>query len=72
LGDELLKREAFYTPLGARVIIEAWRRHYNTTRPRSALGCHARKYLESEGQSWSSAYDVARALKSSARDAWQG
>lgn len=38
LGDELLKREVFYTLLEARVIIEAWRRHYNTIRPHSALG----------------------------------
>jgi len=38
LGDELLKREVFYTLLEARVIIEAWRRHYNAIRPHSALG----------------------------------
>jgi transposase InsO family protein len=38
LGDELLKREVFYSLLEARVIIEAWRRHYNTIRPHSALG----------------------------------
>jgi putative transposase len=37
-GDELLKGEVFYTLLEARVIIEAWRRHYNTVRPHSALG----------------------------------
>ena len=35
---ELLKREVFYPLLEARVIIEAWRRHYNTIRPHSALG----------------------------------
>jgi hypothetical protein len=38
LGDELLKREVFYTLLEARVIIEARRRHDNTMRPHSALG----------------------------------
>ena len=38
LGDELLKREIFYTLLEAQVLIERWRQAYNTTRPHSALG----------------------------------
>ena len=38
LRDELLEREIFYTLEEARVLIEAWRRHYNTVRPHSALG----------------------------------
>ena len=36
--DELLNGEIFYTLKEARIIIEHWRRHYNTQRPHSALG----------------------------------
>ena len=39
LRDELLNGEIFYSLAGARVLIEAWRRHYNTIRPHSSLGC---------------------------------
>jgi putative transposase len=38
LRDELLNGEIFYTLAEARVLIEAWRRHYNTIRPHSSLG----------------------------------
>ena len=38
LRDELLDGEIFYTLKEARVIIENWRRHYNTVRPHSSLG----------------------------------
>jgi len=38
LRDELLNGEIFYTLAEARVLIEAWRRHYNTRRPHSSLG----------------------------------
>jgi transposase InsO family protein len=38
LRDELLNCEIFYTLAEARVLIEAWRRHYNTKRPHSSLG----------------------------------
>ena len=38
LRDELLDREIFYSLAEARVLIEAWRVHYNTIRPHSALG----------------------------------
>jgi putative transposase len=38
LRDELLKGEIFYTLQEAQVIIESWRRHYNTVRPHSSLG----------------------------------
>ncbi len=38
LGDELLKREIFYSLKEAKVLIEQWRHHYNTIRPHSALG----------------------------------
>jgi transposase InsO family protein len=36
--DELLNGEIFYTLKEARIVIEEWRRHYNTARPHSALG----------------------------------
>ena len=36
--DELLNREIFYTLTGAKILIERWRREYNTVRPHSALG----------------------------------
>jgi transposase InsO family protein len=38
LRDELLDREIFYNLREAQVLIEQWRRHYNTQRPHSALG----------------------------------
>ena len=36
--DELLNREIFYSLWETQIIIEEWRRHYNTKRPHSALG----------------------------------
>ena len=38
LRDELLACEQFDTLLEAKVLIERWRRHYNTARPHSSLG----------------------------------
>jgi transposase InsO family protein len=38
LRDELLNGEIFYTLAEAKVLIERWRRHYNTVRPHSSLG----------------------------------
>lgn len=38
LRDELLNGEIFYTLKEAQIMIEAWRRHYNTIRPHSSLG----------------------------------
>ena len=38
LRDELLNVEIFTTLVEAKVLIESWRRHYNTIRPHSALG----------------------------------
>jgi putative transposase len=37
LRDELLKGEIFYTLKEAKIVIESWRRHYNTARPHSSL-----------------------------------
>ena len=37
LRDELLNGEVFYTLKEAQVIIEQWRKRYNTKRPHSAL-----------------------------------
>ena len=34
---EVLAREVFNTLLEAKVLIERWRRHYNTARPHSSL-----------------------------------
>ena len=36
--DELLNGEIFYTLEEASIIIEQWRKHYNTKRPHGALG----------------------------------
>ncbi len=36
--DELLNGEIFYTLTEAKVLIERWRREYNTIRPHSSLG----------------------------------
>jgi len=38
LRDERLNGEIFYTLKAAQVIIEAWRREYNTVRPHNSLG----------------------------------
>jgi putative transposase len=38
LRDELLDGEVFYSLAEAKVVIESWRRHYNSNRPHSALG----------------------------------
>ena len=37
LRDELLNLEIFYTLAEAKVLVEQWRRHYNTVRPHSSL-----------------------------------
>ena len=37
MRDELLDREIFYSLKEAQILIEDWRRHYNTKRPHSAL-----------------------------------
>ena len=39
LRDELLNGEIFYSLAEAKIVIETWRRHYNTKRPHSSLGC---------------------------------
>ena len=36
--DELLDGEIFYSLKEAQILIEQWRKHYNTKRPHSALG----------------------------------
>jgi len=38
MRDELLNREIFYTLKEAQVLIERWRKEYNTFRPHSSLG----------------------------------
>ena len=38
LRDELLDGEIFYGLREAQVVIEGWRRHYNTVRPHASLG----------------------------------
>ncbi|HYJ44412.1 MAG TPA: transposase, partial [Xanthobacteraceae bacterium] len=38
LRDELLNGEIFYSLREAQIVIEQWRRHYNTIRPHSSFG----------------------------------
>jgi putative transposase len=38
MRDELLAREIFYSLKEAQILIEMWRKHYNTVRPHSSLG----------------------------------
>ena len=38
LRDELLNVEIFDTLREAQVLVERWRKHYNTVRPHSSLG----------------------------------
>jgi putative transposase len=49
LRDELLNGELFHTLKEAEIVIEEWRRHYNTVRPHSSLGYRA---LASEVVLW--------------------
>ena len=37
LRDELLNGEIFYSLKEAQIVIEQWRKHYNTIRPHSSL-----------------------------------
>ena len=37
--DEFLNGEIFYSLREAQILIEEWRKHYNTKRPHSALDC---------------------------------
>jgi putative transposase len=37
LRDELLNGEIFYNLKEAQIVIEQWRKHFNTIRPHSAL-----------------------------------
>lgn len=39
LRDELLNGEVFYSLKEAQIVIEQWRKHYNTVRLHSSLGC---------------------------------
>jgi putative transposase len=41
LRDELLDGEVFYSLREAQIVIESWRRHYNTVRPHVSLGYRA-------------------------------
>jgi len=38
LADVLLDGEVFYTLRQAQIVIESWRRHYNTIRPHASIG----------------------------------
>ena len=38
LRDELLDGEILYSLAKAKIVIESWRRHYNTERPHGSLG----------------------------------
>ena len=38
LRDELLNGEIFYSLKETQIVIEQWRKHYNTVRPHSSLG----------------------------------
>ena len=38
IRDELLNGEIFYSLREAEIVIESWRRHYNTVRPHASLG----------------------------------
>jgi putative transposase len=38
LRDELLNGEIFYSLKEGQIVIEQWRKHYNTIRPHSSFG----------------------------------
>jgi putative transposase len=41
LRDELLRGEIFYSLREVQIVIESWRRHYNTIRPPASIGYRA-------------------------------
>jgi transposase InsO family protein len=41
LRDELLDGDIFYSVREAQIVIESWRRHYNTIRPHASIGYRA-------------------------------
>ena len=45
LRDELLAREIFFDLREAQILIETWRRHYNTTRPHSSDSNASSSYM---------------------------
>jgi putative transposase len=52
LRDELIDREAFDTLWETQVLVERWRRHYNTIRPHSSLGYRPPAPEAIEPQPW--------------------
>ena len=45
--DELLNGEIFYSLKEAQIVVEQWRKHYNTIRPHSAIGYRHPRYKRS-------------------------
>ena len=66
LRDELLNGEIFYSLAEAKVIIEAWRRYYNTERPHLSLGYRAAVIP------WTSTRSLSRRAIASTKDARRG
>ena len=58
LRDELLNAELFDTLWEAQVLVEQWRREYNTLRPHSSLG-----YRPPAPETWSPDYEQMGALR---------
>jgi transposase InsO family protein len=50
LRDELLNGEIFDSLAEAKIVIESWRRHYNTKRPHSSLAIDPRLPRSSLGR----------------------
>ena len=48
MRDQFLNGEIFYSLLEAKVLIEAWRRHYNEVRPHSSLAGRTPKAPETK------------------------
>jgi hypothetical protein len=56
--DECLSFEWFRSRAEAKVMIEAWRRHYNDVRPHSSLGYHVAWTLQNRGSKyWQEAWE---------------
>ena len=47
IRDELLNGEIFYSLKEAQIVVEQWRKHYNTIRPHSAIGYHYPRHKRS-------------------------
>ena len=63
MRNELLNGDIFYSLSEAQVIIEMWRKHYNTVRPHSALGYRPPAPETPINMAWNKKYWIEKTTK---------